>query len=311
MLQQLETGIALDFVLWVQSFQAVFLDTLAQILDAAGSNLAYVFILPLIYWSINRQMARRLLFVLVVTGLLTVSMKIGFARPRPSTAHPDLVRQMFETASYAFPSGHVAIAAALWVYAALWVRRLWFSVFVALYILLMSWSRIYSGTHYPHDVIMGAIVGTGSAFGVRYGMPGLAHFWTNHVPKPVEIVLIIAIGIGAAFASQGEVTGVAAAGAAIGAALGLTLEESFVQFRTHGTLMKRIARFTLGLILTGLIFFGLMQVLESNKWFNILQYSITILFALGIYPWIAVKLGLADRAEKRVEHDSVILQDIT
>lgn len=60
---------------------------------------------------------------------------------------------------YGFPSCHAANASALVVYISLLFRRRWVTVGMTTWMLLMIYSRMYLGVHYPGDLICGAAVG--------------------------------------------------------------------------------------------------------------------------------------------------------
>ncbi|WP_329119074.1 phosphatase PAP2 family protein [Streptomyces sp. NBC_01465] len=63
---------------------------------------------------------------------------------------------------WSFPSNHATIAGAAAVGLALAVPRLgWFTVPLAL---LMAFSRVFVGVHYPHDVLVGLLLGAVVAF---------------------------------------------------------------------------------------------------------------------------------------------------
>ncbi|MFF0450830.1 bifunctional phosphatase PAP2/diacylglycerol kinase family protein [Streptomyces sp. NPDC004609] len=77
-----------------------------------------------------------------------------------------LKRQPFTTS---FPSGHAASAAAFATGVALESRG-WGAV-VAPVAASVAFSRIYTGVHYPSDVLVGAALGVGAAFAVRGLVP--------------------------------------------------------------------------------------------------------------------------------------------
>ncbi|MGW2015374.1 phosphatase PAP2 family protein [Streptomyces sp. NPDC001927] len=71
------------------------------------------------------------------------------------------------TGDWSFPSNHAAIAGAAAVALALsWRGLVWLTVPMAL---LMAFSRVFVGVHYPHDVVVGLLVGGAVAFLVVKG----------------------------------------------------------------------------------------------------------------------------------------------
>ncbi|MET7617516.1 phosphatase PAP2 family protein [Streptomyces sp. NPDC005408] len=77
-----------------------------------------------------------------------------------------LKRQPFTTS---FPSGHAASAAAFATGVAL-ESRTWGAI-VAPVAASVAFSRVYTGVHYPSDVLVGAALGVGAAFAVRGVVP--------------------------------------------------------------------------------------------------------------------------------------------
>ncbi|MFB7374538.1 phosphatase PAP2 family protein [Streptomyces sp. NPDC056222] len=66
------------------------------------------------------------------------------------------------TGDWSFPSNHAAIAGAAAVALALaWRGLVWLTVPMAL---LMAFSRVFVGVHYPHDVTVGLLLGGAVAF---------------------------------------------------------------------------------------------------------------------------------------------------
>ncbi|MXM67946.1 phosphatase PAP2 family protein [Streptomyces sp. HUCO-GS316] len=91
-------------------------------------------------------------------------------RPRPVLDPVPLVRQLKrQPITTSFPSGHSASAAAFALGVAL-ESPAWGAV-VAPVAFSVAMSRIYTGVHFPSDVLAGAALGAGAAFAVRGMVP--------------------------------------------------------------------------------------------------------------------------------------------
>ena len=128
----------------------------AQVLAAAA-----VLALALL-WRGQRRSALALL--VVPTGmLLNAGLKESFRRLRPGIEDP-----LVQLSSYSFPSGHAVASTVFYgmVCALVFAHvrsRAWRAVaagFAAAMVLVVTFSRVYLGAHYPSDVLAGVAVGT-------------------------------------------------------------------------------------------------------------------------------------------------------
>ncbi len=100
---------------------------------------------------------------LVNTGITQLT-KHAVNRKRPFADYPFIKRRVKEDAWLSFPSGHTSSAFCTATSLALRYRR-WYVIAPA-YLIAASvgWARMYQGVHYPSDVLVGALVGAGSAW---------------------------------------------------------------------------------------------------------------------------------------------------
>lgn len=110
--------------------------------------------------------------------------KRAVRRTRPALeAVPVIRRPRRRPATTSFPSGHAASAAAFTAGVALESPRL--AAAVAPVAWLVAFSRVYTGVHYPGDVVAGALLGVGAALAGRGLVPTGERPPGPGVPPPV------------------------------------------------------------------------------------------------------------------------------
>ncbi|MFG2637177.1 bifunctional phosphatase PAP2/diacylglycerol kinase family protein [Streptomyces sp. NPDC048362] len=108
--------------------------------------------------------------------------KRSVRRTRPVLDPVPLVRQLKrQPITTSFPSGHAASAAAFAAGVAL-ESPAWGAA-VAPVALSVAASRVYTGVHFPSDVLAGAALGVGAAFLVRRLVPTRAQLWQTARPR--------------------------------------------------------------------------------------------------------------------------------
>jgi membrane-associated phospholipid phosphatase len=103
---------------------------------------------------------------LITEGIIKEGIaSFGLDRARPYIAHPGEIMPIgaLNTDS-SFPSGHVASLTAFLFVLCYYYRKNWVWITSIFAILLMGFSRIHNGMHYPSDILGGV------AFGLIYGL---------------------------------------------------------------------------------------------------------------------------------------------
>ena len=100
----------------------------------------------------------------LVSSIVTQGTKRIAKRPRPFETYRFIIKRDDESGGMSFPSGHTSAAFCTATSLALRYRK-WYVIAPAyLFATSVGWARMYQGVHYPSDVLVGALVGAGSAW---------------------------------------------------------------------------------------------------------------------------------------------------
>lgn len=111
----------------------------------------------------GKSIAKKMIVVLVVTTILIQLIKIIVMRPRPYTELSNLILLDLGT-DYSFPSGHTSTSTAM-AYVLSCEYKRWILMLIPV---IVGFSRLYIGVHYPSDVLGGFLLGLVIAYMVEY-----------------------------------------------------------------------------------------------------------------------------------------------
>jgi undecaprenyl-diphosphatase len=172
-------------LLWIHSNVPESLDEPMRVITALGY---YWVVIPLLAAAVLVFYLKgwRLSAVMLVVStagsiLLTTVLKAVFQRARPELTQTD-----YAASFYSFPSGHATVAVGFYgaltvilAYRARGLARWAIAICGVLVVLLIGFSRLYFGVHYPTDVLAGFlaaplwVISVGSAYAVWLSIRGL------------------------------------------------------------------------------------------------------------------------------------------
>lgn len=121
----------------------------------------------------DKQMRQNALYVAsssAVNVLFTLLIKKVVKRPRPFLANIK-INAVYQPSHYSFPSGHTSTAFTT-AMALSQAYPKWYVIAPSfLWASSVGFSRMYLGVHYPTDVAAGAVLGSGTAFSLRFMRP--------------------------------------------------------------------------------------------------------------------------------------------
>lgn len=144
-----------------QKIQSAFLDNALGFPTVLGETVFLISIVMVAVFFLDRanpmEKSARAVFSILTAHWSVSFLKDFFARPRPYEVWPHAALTFGKTYGMAFPSGHAAVA-----FAAAHTLNIVYHGKISWGYAIAAWvgiTRIYTGIHYPSDVLAGALVG--------------------------------------------------------------------------------------------------------------------------------------------------------
>lgn len=150
-------NISIAFIIWFQGLGGGLLEPM-KFFTMLGSEEFFLVALPMIYWCVNASAGLRIGTIILFTGGINDILKLSMHGPRPYWVSEQVKAFAAET-TFGLPSGHAQVAVGLWGMAAAQIKRPWAWLTAIFMILMVGVSRIYLGVHFPHDVLLGWVIG--------------------------------------------------------------------------------------------------------------------------------------------------------
>ena len=268
--------------------------TAVSYLSVFGEEMMLVALLGFVYWSYNKRIGRTM-GLCILEGLVLDSMlKNIFTRLRPYFVHkqlniyrlpePDAPMYDISAQGYSFPSVHSTNSVGLFGGFASRAKKPLFTVLAILIPLLVGFSGVVVGAHYPTDVLAGWAVGGLMIF--------LTVFMEDRLHPAVMYGIFLAIGLPGLFfcKSADYYTGY---GLLAGFSAAILFEERFVKFEDTRRPMQMILRLAGGAVVYFLVNSLLKlpfshEFLDSGSRAALLvrcaRYAVVAFADFGLYP---------------------------
>lgn len=284
----------------------------------------YMLFITFLYWIVDARLGFRVFMVLMSTDIFGMAFKHLFRQPRPYWIGNVEHMGQIET-SYGIPSTHASGSLSVWAYLAYQMKKRWLWVLAIATILLISFSRMYLGVHFPHDILGGWILGLAVLFlFIRYEKR--VSEWLSSRSDGYQIGL--SFGISLAFIVVGLIVRViitptsdsgawahlstearsltsyfTLAGAFFGAVAGYVMMQSRAHFQTGGFWVSKLLRYLVGIVgvliaMYGLdALFGLITSDETVLGYILryIRYGTTTFWAMFGAPWVFLRLNLTKK----------------
>jgi membrane-associated phospholipid phosphatase len=314
----------IDLIRAIQGIQSPGLTACMRFITALGTEYFYIPVILLVFWCVDAKKGARLGFLILGSAFINGFFKELLKQPRPFILEPS-VGLAFEP-SYGIPSGHAQLSLCFALPMALWCSRFVKSrreaavlpavirVGALLFVLLIAFTRLYLGVHFPTDILAGWLLG-GLTLGLAFVFEPRVSALLNAGGLRSQIIAaaIIALGMNALYPVDRSLGGLFlgfSAGYALTGAAGFRGSISATAGFNAPAPVIRILRFVLGIAGGALIYLVLKAVLPGgDSVFSALPFwgSASPYYALGRFvrygllgfwasagaPWLFLRLRLA------------------
>jgi membrane-associated phospholipid phosphatase len=287
----------------------VWLISLMQAITFLGNEEFFVLLLPILYWSFDQMIGLRVGMILLLSNGFNTFFKFLFRTPRPYWISDSVTNYVHES-SFGLPSGHAQIAASVWGWLAVEVKKRWFSIVMVVLIFLIGVSRLFLGVHFLGDVLLGWLIGgllvwafsawsdrigswfQAQSFGAKLGLVAVSS-------AALVLLILVAKWVAGPWelnpewaARAGEVApynldgAFTLGGTWLGMLMGyVILSEKRGRFLAAEGGWRRLVRFLIGLLGVLILYFGLGQIFPRGA--NVASYAMRLIRYTLVGLWIS------------------------
>ncbi|MBC8537014.1 phosphatase PAP2 family protein [Feifania hominis] len=272
-------GIELN--LFLAQLRTPFANGLMEGISFLAESYAMIFVVCFFYWCHDKRQGRVMALTILSSASVNAFFKNLFRISRPFQVDERLTAIRVETATgYSFPSGHTQNAATLATFFAIRSRTLRALLIAVSYVVLVGFSRIYLGVHFPSDVVAGLLFGVLWCFVAHW----INRFVERHgggwfyllftIPAFASLVTLLPLYPTKPADPKDTLT---MFGLTLGAVLGFILEQRHVRFDPAGPVKIKLQRFAVGILIVLVVEVGLKLLFPATALFRVVRY-----FAVGI-----------------------------
>lgn len=283
-----------------------------SLLTYLGDGMPIVIIVFILYWCVDKNLAKKVGLSVAFGGLLNGVLKATFCIPRPwvrDTSFKAIESAKARATGYSFPSGHVSNAVCTYGTIGVSVKKWAARIGCFLLILLIAFSRMYLGVHTPSDVIVSFCVSVivvllvVRLYDKLNSLNERQFLWFVVCSSLLAVLTVVYIRFkpyedGYSFTLSKD--GYLACGMVAGLTIGWYLERRFLNFDVKAVWWFQIIKVVAGLV-SSLLLLELLGVLVDllpsiQEIVYFVRYLLIVLWAVFGYPFIFNKIKAGKKA---------------
>ncbi|MDU2290011.1 phosphatase PAP2 family protein [uncultured Clostridium sp.] len=271
----------LEILRHIQSIANPFFDFLFQLITMCGEQIVLISIISIIYWALDKKFGEYIAYSVLTSVLLNNAVKDIFKMKRPIGEEGIRTLREKTATGYSFPSGHTQSSASFYGAMAIYLKKKAMYIIATIMIILIGFSRLYLGVHYPKDVIVGGILGVLTSL--------ICYKLYNRFENKMLLYVITFIVFIPALTFAHSADFIKGMGTYLGFVIGMYIEKKYVNFSIEGSTTVKVIRVLLGILILLVLQVGLKAIFPSETIFSFIRYALISFVGIGIYPMIFKK----------------------
>ncbi|WP_195988776.1 phosphatase PAP2 family protein [Clostridium sp. D53t1_180928_C8] len=271
----------LEILRHIQSIANPFFDFLFQLITMCGEQIVLISIISIIYWALDKKFGEYIAYSVLTSVLLNNAIKDIFKMKRPIGEEGIRTLRSETATGYSFPSGHTQGAASFYSAMAIYIKKKAMYIIATIIIMLIGFSRLYLGVHYPKDVIVGGILGVLTSL--------ICYKLYNRFKNKMLLYVITFIVFIPALTFAHSADFIKGMGTYLGFVIGIYIEKKYVNFSTEKSTKVKVIRVLLGILILLVLQVGLKAIFPSETIFSFIRYALISFVGIGVYPMIFKK----------------------
>ena len=298
----------MDFLRFLERNRTPFLDKFFSVVTYLGWETVFLVVALVLIWCVNKKYGFFILYCGLIGQASSQWLKLLFRVERPWIAYPDfkpIASAIEEAGGFSFPSGHTQIATTTYGgMALLYRKKKLFSALLVICVLLVAFSRMYLGVHYPTDVIFSLVFNT--LLIIAFYVIG-RKYSSDNLSRLLRIIGVFLMGSLFAFVLVKNFSvdnsqvysdtldfSSKMFGATVAFALSWYIDDKYIRFETKAPFLIQVVKIVFGTLILLAIkeglkpLFGFIRLNASVA--HVIRYFFVVFFAGTIWPYFFMNI---------------------
>ncbi len=291
----------IDLIIDIQGSRTPFFDTFFMNISALGGDLFYFLVFSFLFWCVDDRETARFTVLFCLSFWINSELKRFLGQPRPYDLVPEL-KVGYCSGGGGLPSYHAQGSLLFWGYISLWFRRIPLYALSIIIVLLIAFSRMYLGHHFPTDILGGWLI----SFALLSAFLAFHEKIEDRLMKwsfIERLALAFFLPFLLTFVKPNGWT-IGALGFFAGFGTGYCVLKEYIPFNTAGGFFYKLWRYLIGLAGLAVLYNGLGYLFsaEDRLIFWILLFIKFMLMGFWMSagaPWVFTRLGLVNVEDRQ------------